>query len=134
MQMSMPMKTWWHELNTWEPEIALAFYGRTLGWQFDPAPLPEGGAYWIAKKDGSPVGGIFELTAPDYAGIPSHWMTYMAVADIGQAEAGTSAAGGEVMRQATRIPGVGKLAVVADSTGALIGLIEPENGHVLEAA
>jgi predicted enzyme related to lactoylglutathione lyase len=61
-------------------------------------------------------------------------MTYMAVSDIGQAEAGTSAAGGEVMRQATRIPGVGKLAVVADSTGALIGLIEPEQGHALEAA
>jgi hypothetical protein len=127
----MPLRTWWHELNTWEPEIALAFYGRTLGWQFDPSPLPDGGTYWIAKKDNRPVGGVFELTEPEYSGIPSHWMTYMAVSDISRAEADTSKAGGEVMRSAARVPGVGKLAVVTDSTGALIGLIEPENTHVL---
>ncbi len=129
--MTMPLRTWWHELNTWEPEIALAFYGRTLGWQFDPSPLPDGGTYWIAKKDNRPVGGVFELTEPEYSGIPSHWMTYMAVSDISRAEADTSKAGGEVMRSAARVPGVGKLAVVTDSTGALIGLIEPENTHVL---
>ncbi len=129
--MTMPLRTWWHELNTWEPEIALAFYGRTLGWQFDPSPLPDGGTYWIARKDNKPVGGVFELTEPDYNGIPSHWMTYMAVANIHQAETDTSKAGGEIMRPASRIPGVGKLAVVTDSTGALIGLIEPETGHAL---
>jgi hypothetical protein len=28
---------------------------------------------------------------------------------------------------------VGKLAVVTDSTGALIGLIEPDNSHALAA-
>ena len=59
--MTMPLRNWWHELSTWEPEIALAFYGRTLGWQFDPAPLPDGSAYWIAREEGRPVGGIFEL-------------------------------------------------------------------------
>src|SRR3954447_5910677 len=108
--MTLPPKTWWHELNTWEPEVALAFYGRTLGWQFDPAPLPDGSDYWIAVKEGRPVGGVFALTAPTFTGIPSHWMTYMAVADIGQAERDTANAGGEIMRPATRVPGVGKLA------------------------
>jgi len=29
--MTTPNKTWWHELNTWEPETALAFYGNTFG-------------------------------------------------------------------------------------------------------
>ena len=132
--MTMPLRNWWHELNTWEPEIALAFYGRTLGWMFDPAPLPDGSAYWIAHKEGKPVGGIFELTAPQYSGIPSHWMTYMAVADIGQAEQDTAKAGGEIMRPSAYVPGVGKLSVVSDSTGALIGLIEPETEHVLMAS
>ena len=133
MTMDMPLRTWWHELNTWEPEIALAFYGRTLGWQFDPAPLPDGSAYWIARKDGKPVGGIFELTTPDYAGIPSHWMTYMAVENISRAERDTESAGGEVMRAAVRVPGVGRLAVVTDAAGALIGLMEPESGHAIAA-
>lgn len=125
--MNMPQKTWWHELNTWEPETALAFYGRTLGWQFEPAPLPDGEAYWIARKEGKPVGGIFELTAPNYAGIPSHWMTYMTVNDIDRAEIDATKAGGEVMRSAVHVPGVGRMAVVVDASGALIGLIQPDD-------
>ncbi len=129
--MTMPLKTWWHELNTWEPEIALAFYGQTLGWKFEPADLPDGAAYWIASKDGKLVGGVFGLTEPDYSGIPSHWMTYMSVADIDRAETDTASAGGEIMRPATRVPGVGRLAVVADSSGVLIGLIEPDEDHAL---
>jgi predicted enzyme related to lactoylglutathione lyase len=129
--MTMPQRHWWHELNTWEPEAALAFYGRTLGWEFEPATLPDGGGYWIARKDGKPVGGIFELTAPDYEGIPSHWMTYLSVGDIDKAEVETSRSGGEIMRPPVKIPGVGKLAVVNDATGAMIGLIEPDMGHAL---
>jgi predicted enzyme related to lactoylglutathione lyase len=128
--MTLPHKTWWHELNTWEPEVALAFYGRTLGWQFEEAALPDGAPYWIARQDGRPVGGIFGLTAPDYDGIPSHWMTYMTVPDIDEAASATTRAGGEVMRPAAEVPGVGRLAVVSDSTGALIGLIEPSFQHV----
>ena len=129
--MTLPLKTWWHELNTWEPDAALAFYGRTLGWQFEQAELPDGGGYWIARKDGRPVGGIFALTDPDYAGIPSHWMTYLAVSDISRAEHDAAKAGGEVMRPSTHVPGVGMLSVVTDSAGALIGLFEPETGHSL---
>ena len=58
-------------------------------------------------------------------------MTYMSVGDINKAETDTAKAGGEVMRPNTRVPGVGKLAVVTDSTGALIGLIEPDPSHAL---
>ena len=124
--MTMLQRHWWHELNTWEPEMALAFYGRTLGWQFEPMPLPDGGAYWIARKDAKPVGGVFELTAPDHEGVPTHWMTYLSVADMREAETNTFAAGGEMMRSPVNIPGVGKLAVMTDASGAMIGLIEPE--------
>ena len=125
--MTMPQhRHWWHELNTWEPEAALAFYGRTLGWEFESQNLPDGTAYWIANKDGRAVGGVFELTAPDYEGIPSHWMTYLSVNDMQLAQQNTSSAGGAVMRQPVSIPGVGKLAVVTDAAGAMIGLIEPE--------
>jgi predicted enzyme related to lactoylglutathione lyase len=53
-------------------------------------------------------------------------MTYLSVTDIEKAEEDTVRQGGEVMRSSARVPGVGKLAVVTDSAGALIGLIEPE--------
>jgi uncharacterized protein len=124
--MSMTQRQWWHELNTWEPEMALAFYGRTLGWQFEPMALPDGQAYWVAKKDGRLVGGVFELTAPENEGVPTHWMTYLSVANMSDAEGQTCLAGGEMMRPPVKIPGVGKLALMADASGAMIGLIEPE--------
>ncbi len=129
--MTMPQRHWWHELNTWEPEAALAFYGRTLGWDFELTSLPDGSVYWIARKDGRPVGGVFELTAPDYDGIPSHWMTYLSVDDIAKAGEQTASSGGEIMRAPVAVPGVGKLAVVTDATGAMIGLIEPDRSHAL---
>ncbi len=58
-------------------------------------------------------------------------MTYLSVEDIDAAEAATSTSGGEVMRPPVAVPGVGKLAVVTDATGAMIGLIEPDSAHVL---
>jgi hypothetical protein len=60
-------------------------------------------------------------------------MTYLAVADIAEAERSAVYAGGEVSRSAVTVPGVGKLSIVADSTDAIIGLIEPEAKHVLRA-
>lgn len=127
--MSTPLKIWWHELNTWEPEQARHFYNTTLGWDFQPTPLPDGNLYWVAHKDGRAVGGIFQLTAPDFDGIPSHWMTYLAVDDILDAQTRAESAGGEIIRSAFRLPGVGKLSVVTDPAGAIIGLIEPEGVH-----
>ncbi|MBG1231504.1 VOC family protein [Aestuariivirga litoralis] len=124
--MTMMQHDAWHELNTWEPEAALSFYRSTLGWEFQQTELNDGGGFWLATKDGKTVGAIYELTAPDHDGIPSHWMTYLNVPDMEQAEADAVKAGGEVLRPMMEIPGVGKLSVVTDSTGALIGLIELE--------
>ena len=123
---SSPMKVWWHELNTWEPDQARQFYNVTLGWDFQPTTLPDGTRYWVAHKEGRAVGGIFQLTEPDCQGIPAHWMTYLAVDDITTAQARAEEAGGEILRPAFRLPGVGRLSVASDPSGAVIGLIEPE--------
>jgi uncharacterized protein len=128
--MSTPLKVWWHELNTWEPEQARHFYSTTLGWEFQPTALPDGARYWVAHKEGRAVGGIFQLTTPEFEGIPSHWMTYLAVNDIIDAQIRAESAGGEILRPAFKLAGVGQLSVVTDSTGAIIGLIEPEGAHV----
>ncbi|MFW6077965.1 MAG: VOC family protein [Hyphomicrobiales bacterium] len=124
--MNQPLRIWWHELNTWQPEEALAYYGRTLGWTFEPMQLPGGVAYWTARKAGLPVGGIMALDEEQHAGIPSHWMTYMAVDTMDAAIEATVNAGGSLERPAVVVPGVGVLAVVSDPTGALVGLMQPD--------
>ena len=127
--MLTPLRFWWHELNTWQPQEALAFYGSTLGWTFEPMQLPEGISYWTARKAGLPIGGILALEEDQHAGIPTHWMTYMAVDAMDAAIAETLKAGGSLERSAVGVPGVGALAVVADPAGALVGLMEPDQAH-----
>ncbi len=127
-------KSWWHELHTWEPEAALTFYSRTLGWEFEPMSVSDSGGYWLAKKDGRPVGGVFELTEPDYDGTPTHWMTYLEVDDVRAVGSRTRQAGGHVVRDPVAIPGLGTLAVVADNEGAMIGLLQPERNFELSVA
>lgn len=124
--------TSWLELNTYQPESAMAFYSETLGWDFESTDLPQGGSYWVASYNDTPVGGVFDLGEISvdnntHDDIPSHWMTYMQVDDIDKAQALASKAGGEVTRPALCLAGVGKLAVITDSAGALIGLIEIDN-------
>jgi uncharacterized protein len=127
--MLTPLRFWWHELNTWHPEDALAFYGHTLGWVFEPMQLSDGTRYWTARKWGLPVGGILGLDEDRHGDIPSHWMTYMAVDGMDGAIEETLKAGGSVAREAIPVPGIGLLAVVSDPAGALIGLMEPDRTH-----
>jgi uncharacterized protein len=112
--MLTPLRFWWHELNTWHPEDALAFYGHTLGWVFEPMQLSDGTPYWTARKWGLPVGGILGLDEDRHGDIPSHWMTYMAVDGMDGAIEETLKAGGSVARAAIPVPGIGLLAVVSD--------------------
>jgi uncharacterized protein len=130
----LPHKSWWHELYTWEPEAALAFYSRTMGWDFEPVPVPGNGAYWLARKDGRPVGGIFELTEPDYGGTPPHWMTYLEVANLAATAHAMRLAGGQVLRDPVAIEGLGSLSVVQDAQGVMIGLFQAETSQTLQIA
>lgn len=120
-------KIWWSELNTWDVPGAMAFYGRTLGWTFDEVANRKPGTqpYRIAKHNGQRVCGIFPLRSPDFDGMGSHWLTYVAVDDMAAILTEVAAAGGNVLRQPFRIPGFGTIAIVRDPTGAGLALIEP---------
>jgi len=132
--MGNPVEKWWHELNCWDGRAAISFYGRTLGWQFDDIPLAGGGSYWVARRNGALVCGLYELDEKRHAGIPAHWMTYMTVRKMDVAVRASAFAGGKVARQPFHVPGLGWLAIVSDAADALIGLIEPEFPHPLAAA
>ena len=72
---------YWNELMTRDAEKAKKFYSSTVGWTFDPMPMPDG-TYWVAKMGGDYVGGLFPLTSPQFDGVPESWMSYLAVDDV----------------------------------------------------
>jgi len=115
---------YWNELMTWDVEQAKRFYADVLGWTFDAMPM-ENGTYWVIKSGETMVGGMFELTEPEFEGVPEQWMAYIAVDDIDARLARATDAGGTVMRPPFDVEGVGRIAIVQEPGGAGIGWMTP---------
>jgi predicted enzyme related to lactoylglutathione lyase len=115
---------YWNELMTRDVEGAKSFYGTTVGWQFDGMPM-EGSTYWVCKDGDQAVGGIMDMNRPDFEGIPPHWFAYLAVDDVDARVERAKAAGAELLRPIFDVPGVGRIAILKDPTGAALGWITP---------
>jgi uncharacterized protein len=119
----MPHGTFvWNELMTSDVEKAKAFYSATIGWTFDGMPMPNG-TYWLAKVEGKPVAGIMDMTSVVPPGTPPHWFAYIEVDDVDARLKKVPENGGKVCREPFDIPDVGRIAIIADSTGAMVGLM-----------
>jgi len=82
----------------------------------------ETGFYATATLHGRAVAGIGAVM-PDQAAAPAAWMTYLAVDDDIVAVTGrAAAAGAHVLADPMTVMGFGAMAVLADPTGAVVGL------------
>ena len=115
----------WNELMTRDPEGAKAFYGAQIGWRFDSMAMQDGGTYWVCKDGDQPVAGILDMNRPGFDGIPNHWFAYLAVDDVDARVHKASAAGAKLLRPIFEVPGVGRIAIVQDPAGAVMGWITP---------
>ncbi|WP_197028155.1 VOC family protein [Bosea sp. 117] len=115
----------WNELNSWDVEAAKAFYARVFGWTFEPMEIPMG-TYWIASMGEETVGGIFPLSSPEFDGLPAHWLAYVEVDDVDARVALVEEAGGIVLRRPFDVPEVGRIAIVKDAEGAVLGWMTSE--------
>jgi predicted enzyme related to lactoylglutathione lyase len=115
----------WNELMTRNVEKAKKFYADTIGWTYDAMPMPEGGVYTLAMSGGMPVAGIFDISGPDYTGVPESWMPYIAVDNVDERVKKATKAGAKVMKQPFDVPGVGRIAVLLEPGGAGVGWMTP---------
>jgi predicted enzyme related to lactoylglutathione lyase len=120
-----PSRHIWYELMTTDADAAEAFYGAVLGWTAMRAPSPDMD-YRQWSIDGSGVGGMLALSKDAVAGgMTPMWAGYLFVADVDASCAGVVKAGGAVHMPANDIPGVGRIAMVADPQGALFYVMTP---------
>jgi uncharacterized protein len=87
-------------------------------------PMTEG-TYRVMVLGEKPVGGIMGMVPELPSGTPPHWFSYMAVDAVDAAAARVRELGGTVKREPFDVQGVGRIAIVADPTGAALGLITP---------
>ena len=116
---------YWNELMTRNVERAKTFYSDTMGWSFDAMPMPTGGTYWVAKTGQEPVGGIFDISGPEFGPVPESWMAYIAVDDVDARVAKATKAGAKLMKPIFDIPGIGRIAILMEPGGAGIGWMTP---------
>lgn len=113
----------WVDLTTTDPAAAQAFYTSVLGWDYEARPTGGGPDYFLARRNGRKVAGLMQQP-PEQAqmGIPPNWTTYVAVDDCDAAVAAAAEAGGQVLMPSMDVMTEGRMAVIADPTGAVFGV------------
>jgi len=115
----------WEELGTRDAAAAKAFYQALFGWSMEDHEMPDGtGCYTMIRHQGDDLAGLYQLQGPAFAGVPSHWMSYVLVADVEAAATRVRELGGAVVQGPMDVQGVGRMAVLRDPQGAMLALFQ----------
>lgn len=117
----------WYELMTGDIEGARAFYQPIVGWTIGAASGMPGMDYRMIEAADAMVGGVMGIDADMAAqGARPAWIGYVGVEDVDASVAAIEAEGGSVHMGPQDIPGVGRLAMVADPQGAVFYVMRGE--------
>lgn len=114
----------WRELATKDLPTALEFYSKLFGWspvQSKVTPMD----YKEIVIDGTANGGMMAIDenwGPEPP--PSHWSTYVAVTNADETVEKIVANGGSVRVPPFDAPGVGRMSMVSDPSGANFSIIQ----------
>ena len=112
----------WVDLQTTDQAAAKRYYAALFGWAYEDGSMPQGGVYSMAILHGETVAAIVPMPPGTREGMPPMWNTYLAVDDVDSAVANVGPADGQVLMPPTDIGDAGRMAFVADPTGAAVGL------------
>jgi uncharacterized protein len=112
----------WVDIGTPDPTAALEFYGGLLGWEGQDMG-EEAGHYTIVSRGGKQVGAI----SPAQDSGPPRWTTYVNVDDVDVVTKRAEAAGGSVIVPPMDVMTAGRMAIIADTTGAVIAMWQPKD-------
>ena len=129
-------KVIWHDLLTHTPEASRKFYSELFGWTFEEPGLDLGfgppGSYMLIRHNGALIGGMFDTTVIPDRGNISQWVTVVSVANIDDSVAAALAQGGEILTPPTSLASRGAIAVLKDSTGALVAVLQSNSGDPVD--
>ncbi|MFJ6483806.1 VOC family protein [Streptomyces sp. NPDC091682] len=115
----------WIDLMVPDQQAALDFYCDVFGWQGEVGPAEQGG-YSVCTLKGQPVAGIMKAMNPDGTVPdpmpPTAWTTYLATDSLDSTLKSVTDSHGTVMMGPMDVMDLGRMAVIADPTGAVVGL------------
>lgn len=103
----------WIDLSTFDVDAAADFYGRIFHWTY----ASDGSGYTYCSRAGETHAALFEMPSMfQKIGMPSFWMTYIAVQDLGSTAALAEKLGGKI--ELTEASSRGEIALIRDPLGA----------------
>ena len=118
----------WTEIASNDADKCMEFYTKVFGWKFKKGDGAEGMAYNEFSTPGSdyPAGGLYKVDPGWFGGNPPppHYMNYVMVDDVDESTKRATELGATVTRGPMDIPGVGRMSIIADPTGAHIALFK----------
>jgi uncharacterized protein len=110
----------WVDLQTPDLDKARRFYGELLGWSFIADDDPNSGFYTTAQIRGRKVAGLAKLSAQSQ--FPSAWTIYFAADNADDVARRAKDSGGTVLMPPMDVMEHGRMAILADPTGAAFGI------------
>jgi len=113
----------WVDLATPDPEAAKAFYGPLFGWTVEDVPTDLGPPYTMLSFEGRQACGLYPL--PQGQGPNPHWSSHISVPDVDDAAQRAVGLGATLVMPPMDVMQEGRLCLVQDPTGAVVGLWQP---------
>ena len=110
----------WVDIGTPDLAAGLRFYQDLFGWEAQDMG-EEAGRYNIVLKNGRQVAAISPAQDPG----PPRWTTYINVDDVDDIAKRVESAGGTVVVPPMDVMSAGRMAIFADTTGAVIAAWQP---------
>ena len=118
----------WFELATTDQAAAKSFYTSLFGWSSKDSPIGPSEVYTTFQSGGNDVGAAYTLRAEHRSqGIPPNWLLYVAVENADEVERRAAELGGKVMAPAFDVMDLGRMAIIADPTGAVFAVWQAKN-------
>jgi uncharacterized protein len=116
-------------VDTLQPDVdaALEFYAGVFGWEFGESGAMPGdppGRYYVAQLGGRDIAGVGSLPAGPHS-LPPSFNMYVCVDSVDAVASEVRSAGGAVLDGPFDAPPAGRIAVLADPTGAPVCVWEP---------
>ena len=85
--------------------------------------MGDGQTYTFLMQNGNSVGALYsQMPDEQQMGIPPHWNTYIATNSADEAAKKAKSLGANILKEPFDVMNVGRMAVIQDPTGAILGL------------
>lgn len=111
----------WNELLSTDPATSREFLTKLFGYEWDTMPGIDM-EYHMAKVNDRPILGLMAMPPGVPGAVPSYWNNYFAVDDTNDTVARAVAGGAEILHEPMDSP-FGRMAVLADSEGAVFSIV-----------